>query len=114
MVVVMDQGNVKWAGGSGEFYSCPYLLNPLTDQFQNRSQMSEITSLNKCDIKVEEEASSTSDNPHGIPETEQRKDGRVELKVYKLVKKISTKMTFLFVVMFLVRPLPYLSWVHTN
>lgn len=86
MVVVMDQGNVKWAGGRGEFYSCPYLLNPLMDQFQNRCQMSESTSL--CDIEVEKEASSTSDSAHGIPEIEQRKDGRVELKVYKLVKKI--------------------------
>ncbi|XP_019158537.1 PREDICTED: ABC transporter C family member 13 isoform X2 [Ipomoea nil] len=88
IVVVMDKGHIKWVGNPADL-SCPSSVafstvdelsaSPTSHTEERRSSMSAEPGLEVSDS----DSISISDEAQDIIEIEQRKEGRVELMVYK-------------------------------
>ncbi|KAL3835470.1 hypothetical protein ACJIZ3_010206 [Penstemon smallii] len=87
MVVVMDKGRVKWEGSPNDSSFTSYISFLSPDEFNtfsevhNKEKLSNIPSGSKDAHEVE--CVSTSHEAQDIIEVETRKEGRVELSVYK-------------------------------
>lgn len=86
MVVEMDKGRVKWLGTPSDLNVSSYLAFPSID---NCSVSSEIQAEERSSFAIEakeevqEDDSGYLNGVHGTIEAETRKEGRVELVVYK-------------------------------
>ncbi|KAJ4834345.1 hypothetical protein Tsubulata_020552 [Turnera subulata] len=91
VVVVLGKGHVKWMGSSSEFaVSSHSLLSPqhefdtLSDvQGQASVSVSNDSLQERESLNLETDSAQVSDEAHEIVEVEKRKEGRVELFVYK-------------------------------
>lgn len=87
MVVVMDNGHVKWVGSPSDSSVASYIsfLSPNEfDTFSEVQRNGKMTNLNSETVKPDERDSiSTSNEAQDIVEAEARKEGRVESAVYK-------------------------------
>lgn len=89
MVVVMDKGQVKWIGNSADLAVSSYSGFWSTNEFDTSLHMQKqeistnASSANKQSLLQEKDVISVSDEVQEIIEAEQRKEGRVELTVYK-------------------------------
>lgn len=87
MVVVMDNGHVKWVGSPSDSSVASYIsfLSPNEfDTFSEVQRNGKMTNLNSETGKPDERDSiSTSNEAQDIIEAEARKEGRVEPTVYK-------------------------------
>lgn len=90
MIVIMDRGHVKWAGMSASFLVSPYLATyaPNTSKFPSSQLLGKesITCASdefRSNLLLESDLSGTSGEAQETAETEFRKEGRVELSVYK-------------------------------
>lgn len=88
MIVVMDKGRVTWVGNSDELavsmYSGFSSLNEFDTLHIQRKECSTSTcTQDKPDHPKEMDVVSVLDGAQDILEVEQRKEGRVELIVYK-------------------------------
>ncbi|KAH9715829.1 multidrug resistance-associated protein 11 [Citrus sinensis] len=95
MVVVMDKGQVKWIGSSADLAVSLYSGFWSTNEFdtslhmQKQEMRTNASSANKQILLQEKDVVSVSDDAQEIIEVEQRKEGRVELTVYKNYAKFS-------------------------
>lgn len=97
MIVVMDKGHVKWVGSSTDFsvssYSTFCSLNEFTvSQVQSLECSTNTSTETKQDCKPERDSICVPGEAQEIIEVELRKEGRVELTVYKWV--ITFTVTF--------------------
>ncbi|KAH9667473.1 multidrug resistance-associated protein 11 [Citrus sinensis] len=95
MVVVMDKGQVKWIGSSADLAVSLYSGFWSTNEFDTSLHMQKqeirtnASSANKQILLQEKDVVSVSDDAQEIIEVEQRKEGRVELTVYKNYARFS-------------------------
>ncbi|KAJ6809460.1 ABC transporter C family member 13 [Iris pallida] len=90
MIVIMDKGYVKWAGSFSSFLLNPYLLSStlepsevLSLQLSSKGNSSSYSNEEKSCVELQIDCLSISEEAHDGAETEARKEGRVELHVYK-------------------------------
>ncbi|KAJ9693150.1 hypothetical protein PVL29_012054 [Vitis rotundifolia] len=88
MIVVMDKGHVKWVGSSTDFsvssHSTFCSLNEFTvSQVQSLECSTNTSTETKQDCKPERDSICVPGEAQEIIEVELRKEGRVELTVYK-------------------------------
>ncbi|KAJ0008012.1 hypothetical protein Pint_30337 [Pistacia integerrima] len=88
MIIVMDKGHVKWVGNSDELavsmYSGFSSLNEFDTLYMQRQECSTSACIqDKPNHPEEKDVVSVLDGAPDILEVEQRKEGRVELTVYK-------------------------------
>ncbi|XP_059595687.1 ABC transporter C family member 13 isoform X4 [Vitis vinifera] len=88
MIVVMDKGHVKWVGSSTDFsvssYSTFCSLNEFTvSQVRSLECSTNTSTETKQDCKPERDSICVPGEAQEIIEVELRKEGRVELTVYK-------------------------------
>ncbi|XP_019436154.1 PREDICTED: ABC transporter C family member 13 isoform X3 [Lupinus angustifolius] len=89
MVVVMDKGHVKWMGGSAEFpfssYTALSPMNEMDSSLQNHTQSlnTNLSSKSKEQPLPDKVIMHALDGPEEVIEVESRKEGKVELGVYK-------------------------------
>lgn len=90
MIIVMDKGHVKWVGSSTDLslssYSALSPLNELDTIAQIQGQECKINTCQEAEQKLlveENTAFCSSEGAQEIIEVEARKEGRVELAVYK-------------------------------
>lgn len=88
MIVVMDKGHVKWVGTSANLSASPYSrltsLNEFTaSEIQNIECSTNNSTETKQDCKPERDSICVREEAQEIVEIEQRKEGRVEPRVYK-------------------------------
>lgn len=89
-IVVMDKGHVKWVGSSADLpvssYSAFSPLNEFDTCLQNERQESNVKDTlmeSQQTLILEKETVPASDGTQEIIEVEVRKEGRVELTIYK-------------------------------
>ncbi|KAL5986042.1 hypothetical protein ACLOJK_028032 [Asimina triloba] len=88
MVVVMDKGNVRWAGSFADFSESSYAAISSMESLKDSSQSLQKNSVNsltesKPDHAQEGDNIGILEEPQEAIEIEQRKEGTVELSVYK-------------------------------
>lgn len=90
MIIVMDKGHVKWVGSSTDLSLSSYsALSPLNELDTIAHIQGQECSMDTCQVAeqkllVEENnAFRASEGAQEIIEVEARKEGRVELAVYK-------------------------------
>ncbi|KAG1326564.1 putative ABC transporter C family member 5 [Cocos nucifera] len=90
MIVITDRGHVKWAGMSASFLASPYLATyaPNNSKFLSSQLLGEESIICASDelrsnLLLESDFSMTSEEAQETAEMEFRKEGRVELSVYK-------------------------------
>ncbi|XP_038982338.1 ABC transporter C family member 13-like isoform X1 [Phoenix dactylifera] len=90
MIVIMDRGHVKWAGMSANFLVSPYLATyvPNNSKFPSSQLLGKESMICASDelrsnVLLESGFVATSEEAQETAETEFRKEGRVELSVYK-------------------------------
>ncbi|XP_073104173.1 ABC transporter C family member 13 isoform X5 [Elaeis guineensis] len=85
MIVIMDRGHVKWAGMSASFFVSPYLATyvPNNSKFLLKESIICASDELRSNLLLESDFSMTSEEAQETAETEFRKEGRVELSVYK-------------------------------
>lgn len=86
----MDRGHVKWAGMSASFLVSPYLATyaPNNSKFSSSQLLGKETIIYASDelrsnLLPESDFSTTSEEAQETAEMEFRKEGRVDLSVYK-------------------------------
>ena len=91
MIIVMDKGHPKWVGSSADFSFSSYMasspLNELDADLHSQGQSSGTNSSSELkELSLPDRDSMLAlDGGEEIIEAELRKEGKVELKVYKLV-----------------------------
>lgn len=87
MVVVMDNGHVKWVGSPSDSSAASYItfLSPNEfDTFSEVQRKGKMSNLNSETVKRDElDSIGTLNEAEDIIEAEARKEGRVESAVYK-------------------------------
>lgn len=89
LIIVMEKGHVKWAGSSTDLsvssYSAFSPLNELDTIGHNHGEESSMDTCTEVEQKplIEESTASASEGIQETIEVEARKEGRVELTVYK-------------------------------
>lgn len=87
MVVIMEKGHVKWVGSPVDFPASSYKifspLNELDSEVQNQEQSCSIASSSKSKELPDRDIKHDLEGADEIIEVELRKEGKVELGVYK-------------------------------
>ncbi|XP_050232753.1 ABC transporter C family member 13 isoform X2 [Mercurialis annua] len=89
MVVIMEKGHVKWIGSSTDLAMSSYSAFSPQNEFDTLSYVQEkelianTSSESRKSPSLDEESIKVSEGAQEIFEPEQRKEGRVELSVYK-------------------------------
>ncbi|XP_068652459.1 ABC transporter C family member 13 [Aristolochia californica] len=93
MIVIMDNGHVQWAGSLADFFQSPYsapLGNSIPDQSGSMEKKAK-NPLDKLKLNLLEgaEVMALQGEPREVTEIEIRKEGQVELTVYKNYARFS-------------------------
>ncbi|XP_073010335.1 ABC transporter C family member 13 isoform X3 [Typha latifolia] len=90
MIILMDKGHIKWAGTSAGFKTSPYSTickpddsNILPSTFLEEEKRTSASSQLDSSLLLEIDAVAASDELQESTEKEIRKEGKVELSVYK-------------------------------
>ncbi|XP_039119671.1 LOW QUALITY PROTEIN: ABC transporter C family member 13 [Dioscorea cayenensis subsp. rotundata] len=94
VVVVLDKGHVKWAGSSADFLLSPYsTISTIRDsKLASPQKLGKEISINdpgESDVLWEDDILSTAVEEEDASVLELRKEGRVELSVYKSYARFS-------------------------
>ncbi|OVA01330.1 ABC transporter [Macleaya cordata] len=97
LIVIMDKGQVKWAGNLAEFSVSPYsMFSPLKESMVSPSQLlgqdshTNVSDNAKHNALLQRDIFSIQDEPQETIGTELRKEGKVELSVYKAYAEFSS------------------------
>ncbi|KAI3939222.1 hypothetical protein MKX01_002090 [Papaver californicum] len=96
MIVIMDKGEVKWAGSLAEYSISPHVVPSFEESMVSASQMAlqdsnvEVSLDRKYDVVLQGNAATAPDEPQEFIGVELRKEGIVELSVYKAYAEFSS------------------------
>ncbi|RZC67750.1 hypothetical protein C5167_011443 [Papaver somniferum] len=94
MIVVMDKGEVKWAGSLAEYSISPHVVVPSSEESMvSASQFARQDGVSidrKYDVLLQGNTATAQDEPQEFIEAELRKEGKVQLSVYKAYAEFSS------------------------
>ncbi|RZC79401.1 hypothetical protein C5167_003644 [Papaver somniferum] len=97
MIVIMDKGEVKWAGSLAEYSISPHVVVSSFEesvvsasQFARQDSNIGVSLDRKYDVLLQGNTATAQDEPQEFIEAELRKEGKVELSVYKAYAEFSS------------------------
>ncbi|KAI3894612.1 hypothetical protein MKW92_035428 [Papaver armeniacum] len=97
MIVIMDKGEVKWSGSLAEYSISPHVRVSLFEesmvsasQFARQDSNIGVSLDRKYEVLLQGNTATSQDEPQEFIEAELRKEGKVELSVYKAYAEFSS------------------------